>query len=49
LRPNEAGSRNGDHLPSYQVGREGRQLIVVAVGPAVFDGDVLALNEARLA
>jgi hypothetical protein len=49
LRPNEAGSRNGNHLTSYQIGREGRQPIVVAVSPAVFDGNVLALNEARLA
>jgi hypothetical protein len=49
LRPDEAGSRNGDHLMVYQIGREGWQPIVLAVSPALLDGDVLALNEASVA
>jgi hypothetical protein len=49
LRPDQSGSRNGDHLMLHQIGREGRQPIVLAVGPAVDDCDVLALDEAGVA
>src|SRR5262249_61509207 len=45
----EPGSRMGDTLMWYQTGREGRKPIVLAIGPSVLDGDVLALNETRVA
>src|SRR6516165_2820399 len=40
----DADSGNHGYLATNQVGRQGRQLIILAWGPAVFDGNVLALG-----
>jgi hypothetical protein len=49
LRPDEACNRNSDDLTVNQIGREGWEPIVLAVCPAILNGDVLTLNEAKFA
>jgi hypothetical protein len=39
---------NHRHAAANQIGRQFRQAIILIVGPAVLDGNVLALDEARL-
>jgi hypothetical protein len=38
---------NHRHAAANQIGRQFRQAIILIVGPAVFDGNVLALDEGR--
>src|SRR5258705_9979396 len=39
-----SGCDNHSHLTTSQLGRERRQAIILALGPAIFDCDVLALD-----
>jgi hypothetical protein len=43
------GCGNHRHLPTHEIGRHRRQAIILPVRPAVFDRNILAVNEARLA
>ena len=48
-RRSAAGRGNHGHLTANQIGRQRRQSIVLAVRPAIFDRDVLALDIAGFA
>src|SRR5947199_8358873 len=48
-RGSTAGRRNDAHLTTNQIGSERRQSIVMALGPAVFDRHILAVDVPRFA
>src|SRR5262249_40550785 len=39
---------NYTHFPTDQISRQGRQPVIVTVGPAVLDRQILTLNKAEL-
>src|SRR5271167_2556886 len=45
-RPGGRGRRDNGDLPVDEIRREARKSVKMAIGPAVFDGDVLALGVA---
>jgi len=44
----DAGSGNHGYLTTNQIGCQGRQSIILALCPTVFDGDILALDVAGI-
>ena len=49
FRSDDASGHNGEHLTLHQLTGESRQPVVLAVGPSIFYGDILAFNKTRLA
>jgi hypothetical protein len=47
-RRGASGRRDQRHLLADQIDGHGRQLLVFVGGPAIFDGDILAFDEARV-